>query len=70
MMLEEKEVFVPYIAAYLGKSVEEVEQLQAKLDMFAPTAKVIQWYSSEYVSFRSKYIIYIFRAHQSYRMRL
>jgi hypothetical protein len=42
MMLEEKEVFVPYIAAYLGKSMEEVKELQAKLDRFAPTAKVIQ----------------------------
>lgn len=40
MMAEEKELFVPYIAGYLGKSLEDVKQIQAKLDRFAPTAKV------------------------------
>ena len=39
-MKTEKELFVPYIAAYLGKNVDETKKLQKKLDDFGPTAKV------------------------------
>ena len=39
-MEKEKELFVPYIAANLGSSMEEVKSMQAKLEAFGPTAKV------------------------------
>jgi len=39
-MKAEKDLFVPYIAANLGKSLDETKGLQKKVDDFGPTAKV------------------------------
>ncbi len=39
-MKTEKEQFVPYITAYLGKDHAETKKLQKKLEAFGPTAKV------------------------------
>ena len=39
-MTIEKEQFEPYIAGYLGNTLEEAEQLQRKLNNFEPMAKV------------------------------
>ena len=39
-MAAEKDLFVPHIAGHLGKSLDEVQKLQKKVDEFGPTAKV------------------------------
>ena len=39
-MKVEKELFVPYIAGHLGKSMAHAKSYQEKLDKFAPTVKV------------------------------
>ena len=38
----EKELFVPYISGYLGKTEDEAKKLQKKLDEFMPKAKVFE----------------------------
>ena len=40
MMKEEKELFLPYNAGYLGKTAQDTKKLHEKLDKFGPTAKV------------------------------
>ena len=39
-MKEEKDLFLPYIAGYLGKSMKDAQQCRAKLEDFDSTAKV------------------------------
>lgn len=41
MVKEEKELFVPYSAGFLGRNAEEARKLQEKVDRFGPTARVI-----------------------------
>ena len=41
MVKEEKEVFAPYIAGFLGKNLEDTAQLQNKVENFRPTMKVM-----------------------------
>ena len=36
----EKELFVPYIAGRLGKTMEETKTFEKKLEEFNPTVKV------------------------------
>ena len=36
----EKEFFLPYIAGYLGNTLERAEEQQRKFEEFAPLAKV------------------------------
>ena len=40
VMVIEKDFFAPYIAGYLGNSLESAQELQSKLQNFEPTAKV------------------------------
>ena len=40
MVKEEKELFIPYIAGYLGKNTDEAKKLQEKVEKFGPTSKV------------------------------
>ena len=40
VMIVEKDFFAPYIAGFLGNSLESAQELQSKLEVFEPTAKV------------------------------
>jgi len=39
-MKEEKDLFMPYIAGYLGGTAEEAKKMQEKVNRFIPIAKV------------------------------
>lgn len=43
MVKEEKEVFAPYIAGFLGKNLEDTIQLQNKVENYRPTMKVMMF---------------------------
>jgi len=40
MVQEEKNLFAPYYAGYLGSNLDETKKLQEKVVKFAPTCKV------------------------------